>query len=431
MANKKTYYKNLEERIRSENLQEYVDMLNSPYPAFKSNAIKELTKRKVKIPTIKNFLQDPNEDVRVTAYTYLEKMGILDEKTVKESLKDKSPKIRQKAIASYITMGIKPIEYILRFAKDPNPNVRYQLLTTFLEVYPENSNKLIEILKDDPYKKIRQLIYSLDNISDTLISPQVEKNIKYIALKRFYEASDSITFFNTLKDVYFKCDIDTKILIIKFFSNLPCKIINQFMEKIIHEESNLVILQATARTIRKACGIDLIPSWLVETFIKSDDVRIVKYGLNLAIEKEDNSYVDFCRKLLNDIDDDLVISAVNYLLHFQDYSLADYVNNFLNSPSSKRIKTGLKIIRKLKLENFVGDVASIASNKEYPVSIRKNALNLLKFFKANNYWEIPYQIIKDSNEHNRLKSVALNVLWTFNPQMLTLPMTKVRGFLGR
>jgi len=179
MANKKNEtYKNLDKKIKSTSIQKYFDMLNSPYPDFKCKAIKELTKRKIKIPTIKNFLQDPNEDVRVTAYTYLEKMGILDEKTVKESLKDKSPKIRQKAIASYITMGIKPIEYILRFAKDPNPNVRYQLLTTFLEVYPENSNKLIKILKDDPYKKIRQLIYSLDNISDTLISPQIEKNIK-------------------------------------------------------------------------------------------------------------------------------------------------------------------------------------------------------------------------------------------------------------
>ncbi len=50
-------------------------------------------------------------------------------------------------------MGMEPIEYILDFAKDPDPIVRYQLLTTFLEFYPEDSNKLIEILKDDPYIK--------------------------------------------------------------------------------------------------------------------------------------------------------------------------------------------------------------------------------------------------------------------------------------
>ncbi len=72
-------------------------------------------------------------------------------------------------------MGMEPIEYILDFAKDPDPIVRYQLLTTFLEFYPEDSNKLIEILKDDPYIKIRQLIYALDNISDTLVSINIEK----------------------------------------------------------------------------------------------------------------------------------------------------------------------------------------------------------------------------------------------------------------
>lgn len=40
-------YKLLEERIRSENVQIYFDMLDSPYPAFKSKAIQELTKQKI------------------------------------------------------------------------------------------------------------------------------------------------------------------------------------------------------------------------------------------------------------------------------------------------------------------------------------------------------------------------------------------------
>jgi len=411
-------YKLLEERIRSENVQIYFEMLNSPYPAFKSKAIQELTKQKIQTPSVKNYLKDPDKDVRLASYRYLEKMGLLDEQTVKESLMDISPNIRKEAIVSYITMGIEPLNYILEFAKDPDPNVRYQLLIIFLEFYPEDSYKLIELLKDDPYIRIKQLIYALDNISDTLISPHVEKSVKNMALKRFYQASDSITLFNTLREVYFECDVDTKTLIIKFFSGIPCEIINKFMEKIIHEESNLVILQNAAKTSKKVCGIDLIPSWLVETFIKSDDARIVKYGLNLATEKEDMSYVDFCRKLLNEVDDDLVIGAADYLLYFQDYTLVDYVGDFISSLSSKRIREGLKIIRRLKLDNFIGDVALIASNKVYPVIIRKNAINLLKFFKAREHWEIPHQILKDPYESGSLKLAALNALLRLNAEMV-------------
>lgn len=411
-------YKLLEERIRSENVQIYFDMLDSPYPAFKSKAIQELTKQKIQTPIVKDFLQDPDKDVRFAAYRYLEKMGLLDEKTVKESLKDISPNIRKEAIISYISMGMEPIEYILDFAKDPDPIVRYQLLTTFLEFYPEDSNKLIEILKDDPYIKIRQLIYALDNISDTLVSINIEKSVKTMALKRYYEASDSITFFNTLKEVYFECDIDTKNLIIKFFSGIPCEIINQFMDKVMNEESNLIILQNAAKTSKKVCGIDAIPSWLIEKFIQSDDARIVKYGLSLATEKEDMGYVELCREFLDAIDDDLVIGATDYLLHFQDYSLVDYVSDFLNSLSSKRIREGLKIIQKLKLENFVGDASNIASNKIYPVSIRKSAINLLKFFKAKDYWEIPHQILKDPYESGSLKLAALNALLRLNAEMV-------------
>ncbi len=54
----------------------------------------------------------------------------------------------------------------------------------------------------------------------------------------------------------------------------------------MNEESNLIILQNAAKTSKKVCGIDAIPSWLIEKFIQSDDARIVKYGLSLATEKK-------------------------------------------------------------------------------------------------------------------------------------------------
>lgn len=411
-------YKLLEERIKSENIRIYFEMLDSPYPAFKSKAIQELTKQKIDTPIIKEHLKDPDKNVRFSAFRYLDKMGILDEETTKEALKDLSSAIRKEAVISYIQAGIQPIEYILDHAKDPDPIVRYTLLSTFLEFYPEDSQKLIDLLKNDPYIKIKQLIAALEDISQTLISDEIEKSVKLISLKRFYEREDSITFFNTLKEIYFECNNETKGLIIKFFSGLPCEIIKTFMEKIIQEEKDLNILQLAANTLKKVCSIDSIPSWLIEDLIKSEDAKTIKFALKLAAEKDDMSYVDFCRELLSEVDDDLVIGASEYLLYFQDYKLKDYVPEFLNSLSSKRIREGLKIIRKLKLENFIEESSDIASNKIYPTSVRKAAVNLLKFFKAKDYWEIPQMILKDPNENGNLKLAALNALLRLNAEMV-------------
>jgi hypothetical protein len=152
--------------------------------------------------------------------------------------------------------------------------------------------------------------------------------------------------------------------------------------------------------------------------VNSEEAKVVKFGLKLASEKEDMGYVEFCRDLLSAVDDDLVIGASDYLIYFQDYMLKDYVPNFLNSLSSKRIREGLKIIRKLKLDNFLEEISLIALNKMYPISLRKAAVNLLKFFKAKDYWEVPNQILKDPYENGNLKLAALNALLRLNAEMV-------------
>ncbi|PNR94147.1 HEAT repeat domain-containing protein [Petrotoga sp. 9PWA.NaAc.5.4] len=411
-------YKILEERIKSENVQIYYEMLNSPYPAFKSKAIQELTKHKIEISIVKDYLQDPDKDVRFYAYKYLDKMALLDEETVKTALNDISSAIRKEAIVSYISMKIEPLNFILKYSKDPDPNVRYQLLCMFLEFCPEESNEIIDLMKEDPYVKIRQLIFALDNISETLIDTNIENSVKLMALRRFYAVSDSISFFNSLKEIYFECDDQVKNLIVKFFSGLPCEVINKFIEKVINEENNLEVLQNAAKTLKKVCGIDNLPSFLIDRFINSENTKLIRFGLKLAAEKEDMGYIEFSRNLLNKIDDDLVIGAADYLLSFQDYTLTDYINDFMNSVSSKRIKEGLKIIKKMKLNNFLNEISEIAAKKIYPVSIRKAAVNLLKFFNAKEYWEIPHRILKDPYENGSLKLSALNALLRLNAEMV-------------
>ncbi|MDN5343189.1 HEAT repeat domain-containing protein [Oceanotoga sp. DSM 15011] len=412
-------YKLMEERIKSENAKIFFEMLDSPFPAFKAKAINELMKQKIDSPIIKEYLDDSDAEVRFSALKHMEKLGTIDEEETKKALKDLSASIRKEALIIFTSYGFEPMEFILDYVKDPDPTVRYQLLTSVLEFYPEDSEKLIELMKEDPYQKIQHLIYALENIGETLISETIEMSVKKIALSRYYEKNDSMTFFNVLKNNYYNCDKKTKLLIIKFLAGLPCDIIKEFMEKELSDEKDDEILMQITRTIKKVCGNDLIPSWIVDAFINKDEPKYIKYGLKLATDKDDMAYVDFSRGLLDKIDDDYVIGAADYLVFFQDYKLSDYVPDFLNSLSTKRILTGLKIIKKLKLENYLSEISDISMNKKYPISVRRSAINLLKYFKAKQYWEIPYNILKDPTEKGRLKLAALNALLRLNAEMVT------------
>jgi HEAT repeat protein len=412
-------YKILEEKIKSENAKIFFEMLDSNYPAFKSRAIQELTKLKIETPAIKEFIEDPDREVRLSSLKYLEKLALLEEEDLIKLTKDISPAIRRESIKFFISMGIEDEKIIEEKIKDPDPTVRYQLLISYLEYYPEESPKLIEKMKDDPYVKIKQLIEALENVSETMLDDTIPSNIKKISLIRYYEKTDAMVFFTTLKEVYGEVDKETKKIILRFLAGLPCDIIKKYLEGKIEEEKDYEILMSITKVIRKVCGTEDIPSWLINNFVDHKDPKIVKFGLKLAQDKEDMGYVDYARELLDEVDDDLVIGAADYLTFFQDYQLTDYVSEFLHSVSSKRIKEALKIIKKLKLENFINEISDIANNKKYPMSIRKNAINLLKYFKAKNLWEIPFNILKDPYENGQLKLASLNALLKLNPEMVT------------
>lgn len=412
-------YKILEEKIKTQEAKHYFDMLESPYASFKSKAIQELTKLNIETPLIKDFIEDTDTNVRYSALKYLIKMGETDEKIIKTCIKDISSSIRKESIVSLVNSGYEQPEELIKLTDDPDPVVRYSLLVSFLEYYPEDYEKIILKLSKDPNLKIQQLITSLENFSDTLKSNEIDKTVKKVSLIRFLETNDSLTFFNTIKEVYSECNQETKSLIIKFLSALPCEIIKSFLENKISEEKQEEILYELSKTIKKACSIEDIPEWLIEKFINSNNPKILDQGLKLATEKEEMGYVDFARQLLEEIDDNLVIAGASYLLAFDDYKLTDYIDKFLNSLSSKRINIGLKIIKKLKLENYAEIVAKISENKIYPVSVRKNSLNIMKIFKSKEYWEIPFQILKDAQESSKLKITALNVLLRLNPEMVS------------
>src|SRR6056297_3736737 len=157
-------YKILEEKIKSENAKIFFEMLDSNYPAFKSRAIQELTKLKIETPAIKEFIEDPDREVRLSSLKYLEKMALLEEDDLIKLTKDISPAIRRESVKFFISMGVEDEKIIEEKIKDPDPTVRYQLLISYLEYYPEDSSKLIEKMKDDPYVKIKQLIEALENV---------------------------------------------------------------------------------------------------------------------------------------------------------------------------------------------------------------------------------------------------------------------------
>lgn len=159
-------------------------MLDSPYPAFRSRAITELMKLKIDTPAVKSMLKDSDQNVRLSALRYMEKMGLMDENEISESIKDISSAVRRDAVRIYISGGYEPLERITQYIKDPDPSVRYQFLISMLEFYPEDSEKIINQMREDPFIKIRHLIEAIENLSDTLKNPEIENSIKKIALIR-------------------------------------------------------------------------------------------------------------------------------------------------------------------------------------------------------------------------------------------------------
>ncbi|WGS65527.1 HEAT repeat domain-containing protein [Marinitoga aeolica] len=411
-------YKILQEKIRHDNMRLYLELLESKVSTVKAKSIQELSKQKVEITHMHEMLKDNSPDVRLSALKYLEKLGRLDCEILKDLFTDISPSIRKEAIRLYLSLGCEDFGSLYPLAKDPDFKVRFQLVNSFIEFYPEDLDKISDKFKDDPNPQIKILISGFDNISEIILSEEVPLSLKKLILKRYFESNDSVTVYNTFNEIYINADKQIKLLLIKYISGLPCEISKTFFTKNIDEEDDIEILFELVNKGKKICGNDIVQDWVVDKFINSEISKIKNFGFRLAMEKDDMNYVDYARTLLDVVEDELLAGAVSYLLHFLDYTLLEKVPEFLESLSVKRKNYALQIIKKLKAEQFLMEVAKIAENKMYPLNLRKNALSILKILKANNFWEIPYNILKDESENGNLKLTALTTLLKLNPEVV-------------
>ncbi|WP_129409985.1 HEAT repeat domain-containing protein [Marinitoga lauensis] len=411
-------YKILQEKIRHDNMRLYLELLESSVSTVKAKSIQELSKQKVEITHMHEMLKDNSPNVRISALKYLEKMGKLDCTILKELFSDISPIIRKEAVKLYLSLGCEEFEEIYPLTRDPDFKVRFQLVSSFIEYYPEDIDKIKDKFKDDPNPQIKVLLNITDNISEVILSDEVPLSLKKLILKRFFESNDSVTVYNTFNEIYNNANKEMKLIIIKYLSGLPCEISKTFFNKNIDEENDIEILFELVNKGKKICGNDIVQDWIVDKFIDSEISKIKNFGFKLAMEKDDMNYVDYARSLLNVVEDELLSGAVSYLLHFLDYTLLEKVPEFLESLSVKRKNYALQIIKKLKAEQFLMEVAKIAENKIYPLNLRKNALSILKILKANNFWETPYNILKDESENGKLKLTALTTLLKLNPEVV-------------
>lgn len=411
-------YKILQEKIRHDNMRLYLDLLESKVSTVKAKSIQELSKQKIEITHMHEMLNDNSPNVRLSALKYLEKLGKLDCEILKNLFNDISPLIRKEVIRIYLSLGCEDFESLYPLTKDPDFKVRFQLLNSFIEFYPEDLDKIKDKFKDDPNPQIKILLNGSDNISEVILSDDVPVSLKKLMLKRYFESNDSVTVYNTFNEIYKDADKTIKLLLIKYISGLPCEISKTFFTKNIDEEEDIEILFELTNKGKKICGNEIIQDWVVDKFINSDIPKIKNFGFKLAMEKDDMNYVDYARELLNIVEDELLSGAVSYLLHFLDYTLLEKVPEFLESLSVKRKNYALQIIKKLKAEQYLMEVSKIAGNKIYPLNLRKNALSILKILKANSFWEVPYNILKDENENGNLKLAALTTLLKLNPEVV-------------
>jgi hypothetical protein len=415
-------FNDMEKEIYTEEVKKHLQFLDAPYPELKAAALKNLERLNYDLNNnIIDLINDPSERVRTAAYKFIsKKMNTLDEEKKRRFLfkkfNDFSHKLRKAAINEIISNEYLTDEIKDKAIKDSSGSVRYEFLKKYVELYPEEKEKISNIFKDDPYTYIQKFIKGIKDIRSILLSSASAK-IKTDSLFLFLENSDSEKLFKVISDTFFKVNKTTKMTLIKFFKFLQQDDLVGFCKKIIKNESDSDVLDKIARILLKI-EIKALDDELAN-YLESKDPKLIKLFFFVNKKKDNMNYVENAREFMKVNDDDIILSAGDYLLHYQDYELTQYVHDFLNSKDSKRIAFAIKIIKKLKLENMIPELAEIVANNMYSATIRKAALKTIKMFKGKNFIFVAEDILKNKKENHGLRKEALHTLLKLNAERFT------------
>ena len=407
---------------------EYLKKLYEKYESLehgkeKLDVLKKIIKNKGEVPELKKLLNSNYQALQSEAYKYLYDINDVHnyKDYVLKGFISENDKVRKMTFDYFAVYGDN-IDFLSEDAlfhniqKEYNPNIHFSFVKNFMESRDEEKvKKLKEVMKDHFNEEIVSLFNMYENHEEILKDPNsTNKQLKQ-AVSFFVDINpiDKILLYmKELSRTKTKRLISKHLLKLKSYDKYSVTKIDEYLR----DEQDLEVkkdMMSLCYYFDKQHGLNKL---YIQEFIDSNIPKYICAGLDFAKKKDEIGYVDYAREILNTYKDENILnSAIQYLLYFQDYSLQEYFDELFSSKSKKLKSALISIISKLKLKEYADILMELANDKKMNSSVRRKALNTLIKFKYTVAKPIFSNISQNEDEDLKLREVALKGILYLDP----------------
>lgn len=424
MANLQTEYLEHLEDMKLEYLKKLYGKYNSlEHGKEKLEVLKKIIKNKGEVPELKKLLNSNYQALQSEAYKYLYDINDVHnyKDYVLKGFISENDKVRKMTFDYFAVYGDN-IDFLSEDAlfhniqREYNPNIHFSFVKNFMESRDEEKvKKLKEVMKDNFNEEIVSLFNMYENHEEILKDPNSTNKQLKEAVSFFVDINpiDKILLYmKELSKTKTKRLISKHLLKLKSYDKYSVTKIDEYLR----DEQDLEVkkdMMSLCYYFDKQHGLNKL---YIQEFIDSNIPKYVCAGLDFAKKKDEIGYLDYAREILNTYKDENILnSAIQYLLYFQDYSLQEYFDELFSSKSKKLKSALISIISKLKLTEYADILMELANDKKMNSSVRRKALNTLIKFKYTVAKPIFSNISQNEDEDLKLREVALKGILYLDP----------------
>jgi hypothetical protein len=424
VANLQTEYLEHLEDMKLEYLKKLYGKYNSlEHGKEKLEVLKKIIKNKGEVPELKKLLNSNYRALQSEAYKYLYNINDVHnyKDYVLKGFISENDKVRKMTFDYFAVYGDN-IDFLSEDAlfhniqREYNPNIHFSFVKNFMESRDEEKvKKLKEVMKDNFNEEIVSLFNMYENHEEILKDPNSTNKQLKEAVSFFVDINpiDKILLYmKELSKTKTKRLISKHLLKLKSYDKYSVTKIDEYLR----DEQDLEVkkdMMSLCYYFDKQHGLNKL---YIQEFIDSNIPKYVCAGLDFAKKKDEIGYLDYAREILNTYKDENILnSAIQYLLYFQDYSLQEYFDELFSSKSKKLKSALISIISKLKLTEYADILMELANDKKMNSSVRRKALNTLIKFKYTVAKPIFSNISQNEDEDLKLREVALKGILYLDP----------------
>jgi hypothetical protein len=424
VANLQTEYLEHLEDMKLEYLKKLYGKYNSlEHGKEKLEVLKKIIKNKGEVPELKKLLNSNYQALQSEAYKYLYDINDVHnyKDYVLKGFISENDKVRKMTFDYFAVYGDN-IDFLSEDAlfhniqREYNPNIHFSFVKNFMESRDEEKvKKLKEVMKDNFNEEIVSLFNMYENHEEILKDPNSTNKQLKEAVSFFVDINpiDKILLYmKELSKTKTKRLISKHLLKLKSYDKYSVTKIDEYLR----DEQDLEVkkdMMSLCYYFDKQHGLNKL---YIQEFIDSNIPKYVCAGLDFAKKKDEIGYLDYAREILNTYKDENILnSAIQYLLYFQDYSLQEYFDELFSSKSKKLKSALISIISKLKLTEYADILMELANDKKMNSSVRRKALNTLIKFKYTVAKPIFSNISQNEDEDLKLREVALKGILYLDP----------------